>query len=273
MTSYNREQYISAAIESVIKSTYLNWELIIVDDASRDETVKIVESYVIKDPRIKLYKNDVNLGDYPNRNKAANYASGKYIKYIDADDMVYPHGIELMVSYMEKFPEAGWGVMSNPEDHVRPFPICLSPSEAYRWNYFNRQFFHRAPLSVIIKTDVFKQAEGFKNVRSYGDYDMWHRLAKKFSVVLMHGGLVWWRGHDQQESSYDKNDPYNWVNYVNVAIEHIIDVNCPLTNSEKKILLKKFRNNHIGRILRNIKSGNAKIAFRIFKKAKWYQIE
>ena len=53
-----------------------------------------------------------NLGDYPNRNKAASYAKGKYIKYLDADDLIYPHGLEVMVHTMEQFPKAGLGDLS-----------------------------------------------------------------------------------------------------------------------------------------------------------------
>ena len=79
MTSYNRENYIAEAIESVLASTYKNFELIIVDDRSKDRTVEIARSYESKDDRVKVYINEKNLGDYPNRNKAASYAKGFYI--------------------------------------------------------------------------------------------------------------------------------------------------------------------------------------------------
>jgi glycosyltransferase involved in cell wall biosynthesis len=84
MTVYNREKYISEAIESVMASTYQNWELIIVDDRSKDTSVEIARHYETQDKRIKVYVNEANLGDYPNRNKAASYAEGKYLKYVDA---------------------------------------------------------------------------------------------------------------------------------------------------------------------------------------------
>ena len=96
-TVYNREKYIAACIDSVLASSYQDWELIIVDDVSTDASVAIAKSYEKKDPRIKVYVNEKNLGDYPNRNKAASYAKGKYLKYLDADDIIYPHGLEVMV--------------------------------------------------------------------------------------------------------------------------------------------------------------------------------
>ena len=77
MTAYNREKYIAEAIESVLASTYTFFELIIVDDCSTDNTVLIAKSYQERDPRIKLFVNKQNLGDYPNRNVAASFASGE----------------------------------------------------------------------------------------------------------------------------------------------------------------------------------------------------
>ena len=71
ITSYNREKYIGDAIQSVLDSTYKNFELIIVDDMSTDNSVGIAKSFEKKDNRIKVYINEANLGDYPNRNKAA----------------------------------------------------------------------------------------------------------------------------------------------------------------------------------------------------------
>ena len=73
-TVYNRDKYLSACIESVLANSYQDWELIIVDDVSSDASVVIARAYEQKDARIKVYVNDKNLGDYPNRNKAASYA-------------------------------------------------------------------------------------------------------------------------------------------------------------------------------------------------------
>ena len=75
----------------MLASSYQDWELIIVDDVSTDTSAAIAKSYEKKDARIKVYVNEqTNLGDYPNRNKAASYAKGKYIKYLDADDIDIP---------------------------------------------------------------------------------------------------------------------------------------------------------------------------------------
>src|SRR4051812_36005653 len=109
MTAYNREAYIEQAIKSVLASTYSNFELIIVDDCSTDRTLDIAQAAANNDARIRIYKNEKNLGDYANKNKAASYARGKYIKYVDSDDMIYPHGLKVIITAMEKFQDAGVG--------------------------------------------------------------------------------------------------------------------------------------------------------------------
>jgi glycosyltransferase involved in cell wall biosynthesis len=207
MTTYNREKYIIEAIESVLASTYINFELIIVDDGSKDDTVNIAKSYALKDPRVFVYINEKNLGDYPNRNKAASYAKGKYLKYVDADDFIYPWGLEILVSSMEKHPEAGWGLCSLNQDIDRPYPFLLKYSEIYAYHFFKSSLFHKAPLSAIIKRDVFNKVGRFSGKQHMGDYEMWHLLGLEFDLVLMTDGLVWSREHSDQQMSDNRNNP------------------------------------------------------------------
>ncbi|HEV2714429.1 MAG TPA: glycosyltransferase family A protein, partial [Terriglobales bacterium] len=89
MTAYNREKYIAEAIESVLASNFKDFELIIVDDCSKDRTAEIARRYT-SDSRVQVHVNEKNLGDYPNRNRAASLARGKYLKYLDSDDVIYP---------------------------------------------------------------------------------------------------------------------------------------------------------------------------------------
>ena len=97
ITTYNRERYIKEAIQSVLTSTFKDYELIISDNCSTDRTVSIIKEFLLKDHRIKLYTNKENLGEYSNRILAASYASGKYIKYLDADDIIYPNSLSIFI--------------------------------------------------------------------------------------------------------------------------------------------------------------------------------
>lgn len=262
MTSYNRDKYISEAIESVIASSYQNWELIIVDDCSTDRTVEIARSYEAKDSRIKTYINEKNLGDYPNRNRAASYAKGKYLKYVDADDLVYSHGIEVMVNMMERFPEAGLGIGSLLSDYYKIFPICLSPEEAYRRHYFSTPFLHKSPLSTIINREAFLKIGGFSGKRMVGDFEMWFKMAAILPVVLMPHGLVWYRRHNEQEMSDFRKNSFFPFSYSIIEMETLKRKDCPLDDKDKKKIISKIKKRQI----RNILKGN------IFSKTTWKMI-
>jgi len=240
MTVFNREKYIEEAIDSVLASTYKNFELIIVDDRSTDDSLKIAQQFEKMDQRVKVFQNEHNLGDYPNRNRAASYATGKYLKYVDADDMIYPHGLEQLVYYMEKFPDAGYGLCSLDQDKDSIYPIQLSSKEAYREHYFKRSIFHKAPLSSIIKRDAFSKVGCFSNVRHYGDFEFWHKISAKYPVVLMPKGIVWYRKSEGQEASIRKKNSLNIVKTLNVSRCYTLNDNVLLTKKEKQTLNKRF---------------------------------
>lgn len=87
MPTYNSNDYIASAIASVIDQDYENWELIIVDDASKDETFKTISVFSEKDNRIKVFRNEINKGAGFSRNKALTEAIGEFIAFLDADDL------------------------------------------------------------------------------------------------------------------------------------------------------------------------------------------
>lgn len=258
MTSFNREKYIADAIESVLNSTYQNLELIIVDDCSKDRTVEIAKSYESKDHRIKVYVNETNLGDYPNRNKAASYAKGKYLKYVDADDMIYPYGLEQLVFYMEQFQEAGYGLCSLDQDKSSIYPFQLSPGQAYRRHYFGQTIFYKAPLSSIINKVAFEIIGGFSGKQHLGDFELWHLLSQKFSVVLMPHGMVWYREHAEQQMNDNRTDPFVPFKYLLYQKEVMLNNECPLEPDEKEIVINRIN----GRIAKSVLSAYRKYGFK-----------
>ena len=237
MTTYNREKYVEAAIQSVLNSTFTDFELIVTDDGSSDSTVRIVKEMAYRDDRIKLHINPTNLGDYPNRNQAASHATGKYLKYVDADDLIYPWGLQILWDCMEQFPAARWGLCSLAQDRDRPFPFQLRPAEAYRYHYLGPGLFHKAPLSSIIRRDLFEEVGGFRPGRMVGDHEMWHRLALQADVVLMNHGVVWYRAHDDQESNVISEFKQA---YDAIRDEYLSHPDCPL-NAEELTAIKQKR--------------------------------
>ena len=99
---YNCEKYIEETIQTVINQTYKNWEMIIVDDCSKDNGTKIVEKYQKLDSRIKFYKNKINLGGAGTRNKCIEKAKGKYIAFLDSDDLWKKEKLEKQIIFMEE---------------------------------------------------------------------------------------------------------------------------------------------------------------------------
>lgn len=139
MPAYNVERYIGEAIESVLKQTYSNFELIIVDDGSTDATKKIISSY-IKDPRVKLLERSVNRGVAEARNTALSDAKGRWVAPIDADDVWLPERLERLIGILG---EAGEDKYFVADDHI----VCFdSKSGLKRWksslhSYYKTNFY------------------------------------------------------------------------------------------------------------------------------------
>jgi len=256
MTAFNREQYIRTAIESVLQSTFSDYELVIVDDHSSDKTVAIAREVADKDQRIKIHVNEQNLGDYANRNRAASLATGEYLKYLDSDDYIYPWGLQLLVQMMDKFPECGWGLCSLVQDRERPYPFPLTPREAYEYNFLGPGLFHKAPLSSIIRRKVFEEAGGFKVQRMVGDFELWHRLGLKYNVLLMPEGIVWNREHAGQEvKSYNKYA----VDYERIMVTYLTSPDCPLDRETIQKILRRQKNRNRIELMKSVLKFNAEL--------------
>ena len=98
--TYNSEAFIEATIKSVLAQTYKNWELIVIDDASVDNTLNVIQPYIEAYPNIKLIVNKENLGAALTRNKGIKLAEGHFIAFLDGDDVWKPQKLETQVNFM-----------------------------------------------------------------------------------------------------------------------------------------------------------------------------
>lgn len=270
MTAYNREMYIAEAIQSVLDSTYRNFELIIVDDCSTDKTVEIAKLFELKDNRIKVYVNNKNIGQFANRNKAAQHAQGKYLKYLDSDDILYSVGLEAMVLNMENFPQASYGLEYPERQACRPYPILIDSKEAYI-RYFNGdKIFICGPSAAIYRSKEFFEVNGFTGTPFIGDLELSLKLSARFPMIIMQPGLIWWRTHPSQEFAIGNSGiAYTTGNYMvnKLALQSL---ECPLLDKEKFVLLKKIKRNQINLIVGNfLKSGNLSKTISLIKGTKW----
>ena len=261
MTSYNREDYIAEAIESVLASTYSNFELIIVDDCSTDKTVSIIKDFLNKDDRISLYVNEKNLQQFPNRNKAASYAKGKYIKYLDSDDRIYDWGLAYCVGLMEKYPDAGMGIFQAQNKVDEEY---LLPEEAVNKHFFRSSFLNIGPSGIILRRDAFENAGRYNP--NYGvPSDMYFniKLASLFPVVMLKKEFFFYREHEGQEIK--NRNSYLLYNY-----PYLRDVlkltELPLKENKKAELLLKAKKNFLKECVRSIRdTRKIKPALQAFK--------
>jgi len=237
MTAYNREQYITEAIESVLKSMYKNFELIIVDDCSSDNTVEIARKYEAQDPRVKVYVNEKNLGDYPNRNKAASYATGEYIMHVDSDDQIFGDGIEKCVTAMVQHEQCDFGIQCKRSQRKM---MEISSGEAIKQHFFQAPFLLVGPGGTIMKKSFFLKINRYPE--KYGPAnDMYFNLkaACNSSVLLLPFEFIHYRRHDGQEINNQYSYLYNNYRYLNDAL---VELPLPITPKQKKwIALKNKR--------------------------------
>ena len=268
-TVYNRAKFLGECIESVQQSRFTDYEHIIVDDGSTDDSVAIAERYAAQDPRIKVFVNEQNLGDYPNRNQAAKHASGKYLKYLDADDLHGPWILNVMVDAMEQFPDAGFGIIDHGKN-VPTFPIHLTGAQAQDDFYSNRRnLLGRSPINAIIKRDAFETAGGFSGKRMVGDFEMWHVLSQKHSVVVIPSGLAHYRQHDDQEMTDHAQDPLWGFRYYLVSRSQLSDGQNPMSDERKTLHLKSIERRMGRTIIMTIKNHGFSKASEMRKESNW----
>lgn len=265
-TSYNREKLLGFAIESVLASSFSDFEYIIVDDCSTDGTAEVAKAFEEKDRRIKVHVNEVNLGDYGNRKKAASLASGKYLKYVDSDDLIYAHCLEVMVKYMETYPDAALG-LCRPHNPEGPYPHYLRPEESYRQHFLENGLFHNGPISTIIRRDSYEAVGGFSGRRYLGDTELWLKLARTNPVVVMPRGLTWWRDHDEQEIAIEHATLEAVVPRYKMQLEQVSDPNCPLSREDRQLAIARIRKRHIRFLLSTGRRRSLSSAFKLMRES------
>ncbi|TXJ00169.1 MAG: glycosyltransferase family 2 protein [Neisseriales bacterium] len=107
MPVYNAEKYITEAVESILNQTYSDFEFIIIDDCSTDSSYQILQKYAEKDKRIRIFRNDTNRKQAYTKNFAIKLAKGKFIAFMDADDISLPARFTKQVTFMESHPDIG----------------------------------------------------------------------------------------------------------------------------------------------------------------------
>ena len=242
MTAYNREQYIGEAIASVLAIDYLNFELIVVDDGSKDNTVAIIQRWLEMDKRIRIFKNEQNLGDYPNRNKAASYALGKYLVYVDSDDRMFTDALTKFVEAMESH-KYSFGIFSHTGN---PEIFMLEPDGIISAHFFRKPILNFGPVATIVTKDYFNQIGGFP-VKYGPANDMYYNLKAASNTLVFPFPLADYRIHDRQE--FNNKYSYLYNNYLYLS-DALAELDLPLTAAEKALLAKKNKRRFLTNLIR-----------------------
>lgn len=206
MPSYNTGAYISDSIKSVISQTYVDWELLIVDDCSTDNTVEIIKSF--SDPRIKLLMNKRNSGAAESRNYALREAKGRWIAFLDSDDIWKPEKLEKQIEFMKKngyaFTYTDYRICLNGEwlPYINTGPDFVNKRRMYNYCYFST-------ITVMYDRDVIGLIQ-IKNIRKNNDYAMWLLAIEKANAYRLPECLSYYIKHDDSITGGSKLSLIKW---------------------------------------------------------------
>lgn len=197
--AYNCSAKLTETVQSVKAQTYKNWELLIIDDCSKDDTLSVALHLAKHEPRIRVFKQENNGGASLARNRGINEANGKYIAFLDGDDMWLPYKLEYQIRYMEESNccfcyspyyvlEDGASIENMP---IRNCPETIEYKQLLKWNRIGC-------LTVVINIDRLGKIN-IPKLDKRNDYALWlkylrsgiiaHRFSKPLAIYRSHQGI------------------------------------------------------------------------------------
>lgn len=199
---YNKAPYVAKAIQSVLAQTFTDYELVIVDDGSKDESAKIAANTMEGHPSCRLIKQE-NAGVSMARNNGVAVSQGAYLCFLDADDWWEPTFLEEMTKLIEEFPDAGiygtnYTIVNETKHKTRVAPIGVEVG--FEKGYINYcQVYAKSlampmtSISVAIPRPIFDEMKGFpKGIKLGEDFLLWIRIVLKYKVVFLNKPLAYY---------------------------------------------------------------------------------
>lgn len=240
--AYNTAEYIAEAIQSVLNQTYLNWELIIINDCSTDSTATEISKF--NDPRIKVFHNEQNEGIVYSRNRALHYSTGKYIAVLDSDDYFLPDKLQIQVDFMENNPD--YGMVGGGFRYI--YEETKTQSEFLCWYakaeyfptilLFNNFFNHSTSLflSSLAKKILYKPlVRGFSPSE---EYQLFVQISRTHKIYNINKEFAAYRRHHVNISS-TREDKIN--EYIDIIVKDQLKWLNIIPNPEELELHKSIR--------------------------------
>lgn len=245
MPSYNTAQYISDSIQSVINQTYEQWELIIVDDCSTDNTDEVVKPF-LKDGRITYLKNEKNSGAAMSRNRALKETHGRWIAFLDSDDLWAPEKLEKQVDFMEKngycFSYTKYSEIDM--DGNKNGIVITGPKTINKTSFFN--YCWPGCLTVMYDFNVVGLIQ-VEDIKKNNDYAMWLKVCRKVDCYLLDENLASYRRGRAGSVSTQNIRTMIWWHYKLFKEAEGQNIMLSLFNTGRNLLFgyykkKKYRN-------------------------------
>lgn len=200
--SYNNASYLAQTLDSAIQENYKNRELIIVDDCSKDDSVKVINDWIAKHPeeKVTVIVHQHNKGVCKALNEILEVATGKYIAAIGSDDIYFPNKLAIQVPLLENAPEEVGVVYSKvqmigPDGELLPTPaewVDIHNGEIFL-PLLTRDFI--PAMSTLVRRSCFDSIGSYDENLSYEDWDMWLRIAKKYEFKFSDELSAYYRVH------------------------------------------------------------------------------
>lgn len=252
LSVHNHEQYVGQAIESVLRQTYQDWELIIIDDGSQDRSPDVARQY--NDGRIQFFRSEENKGAILTFNDLLDKAKGEYIASLDSDDIWYDSKLEEQIAYLEQHKEMGacfsWAEFIDEEGELYSstkrecdcdIHIFMhenrTQAQCLRYFFDNDNYLCRS--SVVMRAAVVQELGGFDpRFRVLHDYEYWVRMIQKYQVYIFQKPLVWYRRVSAGNNSLSA---VNLKNVTRVLNEHQMITYTMIKEMDRQIFCEAFR--------------------------------
>lgn len=227
--SYNYAEYISKAIESVINQSYKNWELIIVDDGSKDNSVEVIQSYAEKYENIYLYQHEgeVNKGLRKTLQLGLSKAKGDYIAFLESDDYWTENHLEEKIKVLEKQPEIKFiynqteffGEEEVVNEYLQRTNNHTTENLPDKYEYMPFSFLEMSVVgtfsSMLIEKSVLEKCDFNTPYAPYLDWWLCHQIALENKMYFLNQKLTYWRLHKKSYTNdkYDKKNQQKIDNY------------------------------------------------------------
>ena len=200
MPVYNAERYLAQAIDSIINQSFTDWELIIINDGSTDQSKSIIESY--NDPRIKHYENEANLKLIKTLNKGIGLCTGEYIARMDSDDISQPERLQIQVDFLDKHPSyvmcgTNARVVDNGGKKIGKIRNLKRNNFLQINLLFSNPFVHP---SVVIRRKALENNHYDEYFKHIEDYELWCRVALEGKIANICKDLILYRWHSSNVS-------------------------------------------------------------------------